>query len=408
MKKSKRDAAKQSAQEQQQQRRAQQLRKAEEEYKKSVALEHYIAKDNTQRKSKLQEYGKSFLDPFWKVIEKKAPKLLDKEYFTAVNIIHGLERQRDIADWSPRGKGRDAQFNSLAEYLLAKYPMPQFLWSAFWEPDVEILKPIVIHIARGGSLAKLCQTGEFPLPLTKKQCHAFLQTNSDYTFMSALRAVQIRTYEGSQALLRVWMNRYIGRRLQSKENEVFWDSVLSFLCKNPMLDMAQVGPLIDYILYRRDQDLTFSMKGRSVLAMIRGMNEWHGDLARKRIYKEHNYTPSGFKEGCWGTKNKDRFGNSIENRWFIEEILTIKDLLAEGRAHHHCVYSYSQSIDSGHSSIWSMTCNGEKVITIEVRKSSNAIVQARGKYNRDTTAQEFRVLQAWASENGLVINLDHW
>jgi hypothetical protein len=50
----------------------------------------------------------------------------------------------------------------------------------------------------------------------------------------------------------------------------------------------------------------------------------------------------------------------------------------------------------------------EKLITIEVRNSARKIVQARGKYNRQTTSEEFKYITKWANENGLQIQLGFW
>jgi hypothetical protein len=203
------------------------------------------------------------------------------------------------------------------------------------------------------------------------------------------------------------MARDVGRTLKTKDEEVFWDSVLAWFAKNPMLDMNQLGPLIDYISYRRNNDADFSMKGRSALAMLRGLNEWHHELRMVRDFKEHNYTPSGFKTGVYETKKRINKSFVIQ-RWTIEEILTSKDLAAEGRAHKHCVYSYSSSIARGTISIWSMSLNKERMITIEVQNQSGMILQARGSHNRQMTAEEFRVLQKWANDNRLEIRLGFW
>jgi hypothetical protein len=374
----------------------------QEERDRKVQLQ--IQRDNNN-KSKLN--ADDFLSPFWRTIEKKASKLLDREYKPFVSALIGMTQQRDIKDWIPKGKGKQTLFISLCEHLLAKYSMPKFLWSGFWEPDAQKLRPIIERIAKGDSLAKMCQTGEFPLPLTKKQCHTFLTTSSEWSFMMALRRVQIMSHGGNARLLKAWMQRDIGQRLQNNADEQFWDSVLAWFCKNPMLDLNQLGPLIDYIVYRRREDREFSMKGRSVMAMLRAMNDWHGELTRRRQYEEHNYNPSGFKMGRWEVTKHERTGN-LYQIWRIEEILSSKELHAEGRAHHHCVASYGSSIRAGNVSIWSLSCNNEKLITIEVRNTACKIVQARGRYNRQTTAEEFKYLTKWANENGLQIQLGFW
>jgi hypothetical protein len=146
---------------------------------KNQNVQTQIARDN-QKKTKIDriiglntglESGElSFL----KEVERKTPKLLDKEYFEAIGILSRKSKIKPISDWVPKGKGKLTQFISLAEHLWSLYPVPKFLWSVFWEPDANTLYPIVQRIAAGESFAKMCQSGEFPLPLTKKQCHTFL------------------------------------------------------------------------------------------------------------------------------------------------------------------------------------------------------------------------------------------
>ncbi len=413
------------------------LRHEEEEAKKLLLVQSAIENNNKQ-KSLIEEWR---LKPteFWITIEKKAPRLFDGNYINQLYLVSLLEHQRPIVDWEPRGKGRPTMFNSLCEHLLAKFPTPPFIWSAFWEaeviaisnklsprfcseanlyktlPDAEgryidiEFSPIiqaVIRIARGDSFAKMCKSGDFPVSLTNKQCHQFLSSNSESTFLSALRRVQIQTWGGDNRLLSVLMARNIGGRLAGIEDETFLDSVIAWFSKNPMLDLEQFGPIMDFIWHRRAADRKFSMKGRSAMAVIRAMEEWHQDLAKQKIVRGKDYKPSGFKSAHYEFNHRESSGNYAQCCYDIVEILNSKELHAEGKAHKHCVLSYSYSIDQGHCSIWSMKYNGERAITIEVR--SKNIMQARGKCNRSISAEEFKILQRWANENGIDIQLSRW
>jgi hypothetical protein len=141
------------------------------------------------------------------------------------------------------------------------------------------------------------------------------------------------------------------------------------------------------------------MKGRSPLAFLRAVDEWHGDLARTKAITGKAYAPSGFKGGHFITK--DRTG--LEYHWRVEELLTDKLLAAEGSAMRHCVYSYASNIERGMTSIWSMTCSGERKATIEVRNQYRAVAQARGRFNAALGSHESKVLLKWAQDNGLAI-----
>lgn len=412
MNKRKREATKRSAELNRQQSIAVKQRKAEEAQKREEKIRQQIAKNNKQTKYNEGEISES---PLLRTVGKKAPKLLEKDYINHVRALerdqleNGIPWQRDPQDWKPKGKGKYSLFVSLAEHLFAKYHTPKFLWSAFWEENANtrFLSKIVERIAGGESFAKMCKSGEFPLPFTKKQCHMFLQTTANYRFMSALRRIQIKSHGGSSQLHQAWMQRPFAQYLGTQAEEVFWDSVIAWFSKNPMLDLNQLGPLIDYINHRRADDGDFSMKGRSALAMLRGMEEWHGELQRIKEFKAHNYESTGFKPGRYQIKKRLRIGHITEN-WTIDEILTSSELAAEGRVQKHCVYSYSRSIASGQISIWSMKMNGERMITIEVWNKPKTINQTRGKHNRATTADEFRIIQRWAQENGFEFRVRGW
>lgn len=410
------------------------LRQEAEEAEKTRKVEAALASDN-QKKSKLNAFNLNTDSEFWQAIESKAPKLLTNEYVNQLRLLHKAHHHRPIADWEPRGKGKTTIFNSLCEHLLAKFPTPQFLWSAFWEHDVDALGRLsadlssdiphaigfgtrstsgwhiiqaVIKISRGDSFAKMSKSGEFPVTLTNKQCHQFLQSSADSSFMSALRRIQIQTHGGGRRLLKVLMARDEGRKLGSIAEEIFLDSVIAWFSKNPMLDLAQFNPLMDFIWHRWREDKNFSMKGRSAIALMRALQEWHDDLAKRQITHGKEYKPSGLKNGHWEFNNRDGSGNYVRVIYDITEILNSKELHAEGKAQRHCVLSYSYSIEQGHCSIWSMKVNGERLITIEVRTHSRTIVQARGKLNRKATNEEYKIIQRWANENGLCIQVASW
>jgi hypothetical protein len=279
------------------------------------------------------------------------------------------------------------------------------LWKALEEKDGNgvRLAPVVAHVAQGGSLFKAVPD-LLPVPLTRKQCHELLNSPSEMSFMLALRLQQAKAHGGELPLAKAWAASGPGSTLGSAVDEAFWDTVISFFAKNPMLDRERIGPLVDFINYRRAEEVGFSMKGRSPLALLKAMEEWHGTLYRAKVTGEGEYIPSGFSPYQAEINHRQRSGNYFREVWALSEILNGKDLAAEGRALSHCAYSYTRSIESKRTSIWSMTLDGAKVVTVEVRNSERRVVQARGRCNRAVTMDEFRHLNAWASKNSLVIS----
>jgi hypothetical protein len=243
--------------------------------------------------------------------------------------------------------------------------------------------------------------------MTRKVIHDFMSTpdSNNTTFMRALRRAQIRGHGGTIPMYEAWCRSEQGATLE--RDEAFWDTVVRWVCQNPMLDLSELPHLVDYIVDRKAREPDFSMKGRSVLAMLRNVREWHRDLANARDVKNIVFEPSGFQSGTWYTKKPKSEGEG-KYQWTFHEVLTSRELAAEGRFMKHCVYSYTNSIMQGNCSIWSMRCDGERMLTIEVRHTARTIVQAKGKYNRSSTAQEMVVMKEWARKNNLDIKVYRW
>jgi hypothetical protein len=337
-------------------------------------------------------------------VAKKAPRLLDT-HRSALNILASLTHIRPVAEWDPRGKGRDTLFRSLCDHCLALYPTPAFIWSVFFEEDSKLLIPVAAKIAQGYSLFKLLKEMELDgPPMTRRMVHDFMSNPSRVSFMRALRRTQIRAHGGEPRLLEIWMQRGTGQRLQGFKGEPFWDTVLRWLCQNPMIDPTQIGPLLDYIEYRHQEEDTFTMKGRSVLAMMRNMQEWHtelGAVADAKNVKLSVFQKSGFKEGQWDSKDK-------QYHWTMKEILTTKHLAVEGREMRHCVYAYRDRAIRGDASVWSLCCNGDRRLTVMVSNNTRVIEQYRGKCNRVPKAAENQTLNIWARANNLTIGRNGW
>ena len=336
----------------------------------------------------------------------RAPKLLDAPYAGAIRKIPLTGWVRSIETWVPKGKSRDTQFISLVDHLLSKYKTPQFLWSAFFDNDPDKTIPIAVHVAGGGSLYEKIQDKSFPVPFTRKLCHEFLKTPSDYTFMSAVRKIQVEAAGGDRRLFQIW-NKHLSR-FKSAEDEVFWGTVLHFFAKTTMLDPAQIMPTVDYIANRYRQDRTFSMKGRSMIALMRDRDEWHTQLSKVKVLKQQNYEPSGFKAASYTKYYRDpQKGGEYAVNWRIFEILKATHLADEGRAMHHCVYSYAPRIQEGKVSIWSL-CGESKgqdlrYLTIEVNNLTKQIVQLRGVCNSLGKPPEHQIVALWAQANGLTV-----
>src|SRR5215813_2203800 len=180
---------------------------------------------------------------------------------------------------------------------------------------------------------------------------------------------------------------------------------VQWLAKQEMLDPNQVPPLSDYVQHCRDQEASFSLKGRTALSMMRGMALWHVELNKQKVGKYNLFKPSGISCAEFDFSRKEGNGGSVKEIWRVREILNAKELAAEGKRQSHCVFSYAQSIETGSCSIWTLSKEDNRgnwaMLTVEVRNPTRTIVQARGRFNRLATMREREILHRWAGENGL-------
>lgn len=69
---------------------------------------------------------------------------------------------------------------------------------------------------------------------------------------------------------------------------------------------------------------------------------------------------------------------------------------------HHCVASYSRACYEKHSSIWSLTCQDQRELTIQLTLNPYPkIVQVRGLKNREATPRENAIIHLWADRRGI-------
>jgi PcfJ-like protein len=342
-----------------------------------------------------------------------APRLISSDTLPALRRLAAVNWVRPPSTWRPSGKSQDRLFRSLSEHLLARYRMPPFLWGAFSSnEDAAVLVPVVVHVAAGGSLHEAVKSGLMPVPLTRAMCHELMSRGGEARFLDAVRRVQVRAAGGDGRLFRAWISTNAGRRLHLREGEEFWQTVLDWFGTNPMLPESEIAPLVDYIEHLRAEAADFAIKGRSVLALMRGMQRWHGELARTKAVAEESFRRSGFDPLDIDRSRQTRWGARIVEIWQFREILDSRTLADEGRAMNHCVYSYAGRIGAGECAIWTLTLRDDtghwRRLTIEVRPRSRQIVQARGRFNRRPDAHEMSALGEWASRNRLQIALGQW
>ena len=308
---------------------------------------------------------------------------------------------RPIEGWSTPlpHKGyptREEQFSSLVRHLLARYEVPEFMDSVWFEGiDERGLRQQewFMHVATGGNIRRM----DTPIKLTRRMAHLFMRAPHLGLLEKNMRWAQVVGMGGNGALMRAIMKTRLGRKF---EDDDFWGGVVLFLVNNAMLDPTWVGPVVDYVYNMKfaprrivqegggvkegpPLQPNFTMKGRSAIKLLRQVEAWHGELGREGYIVFQIWQPCGVR----GWELEDETPELGKVRWTVQELLSSWELVAEGRAMHHCVGSCSDQCAAGNSAIWSICARKEgvvereNVLTVALDIESRTVTQARGRYN---------------------------
>jgi hypothetical protein len=323
---------------------------------------------------------------------------------------------REPETWVSDASDARWQASSLARHLFACYPMPAFLdaaWALGFDGYGEQYREWFVHLASGGKLEAVA----FPLPMTHKAAHFFLKAPNRFTIPAAMRFGQIRALGGSEALAHALAETFLS---DVQPDEDFWLSVTHFLVNHPELPLSQVGPVVDFVRsckFGSSGDATephFAMKGRTLEALLRRMDEWHETLARLGKKARQSWSLSGIAP--LDRTEQDRLSTATCH-WRIVEITESIALAEEGQTMRHCVRSYQDACVKGQTSIWSLRLRlsddrtVRRLFTIEVNNHRRAVVQVRGKCNRMLSSLRGNkrmmyardILREWAREQHLGI-----
>lgn len=316
--------------------------------------------------------------------------------------------------WRCRVKSRrpEKRFVDLVSFVFARYRAPVHLenvWINGFDGDfVDRLRTPTRDFRReGADLRQWYVLTAQGRSLYREAAHPYLSRAETHHFVSAPAVVTCARSAFWYAIVAAQAagDTHLALRIaRTKLRDLpigssFWREVARYFAKN-QLSIAEMDDLIDFFAAAREENESFSLKGRGVPALQRRMEEWHRAL-RKR---------DAICGGAWAGRpipDVEYTAGSKERRaiWRFSQIKTGNALFREGQRMRHCVASYKSLCLRGEVSIWSLTCEYplgivNKGVTIEVRRDG-AIVQCRGFANRLPYANEVSVLKRWADEYGL-------
>jgi PcfJ-like protein len=318
-------------------------------------------------------------------------------------------------DWHCRLKSRseERRFIDLVRFTFARFPVPahlERLWIEGVEDDFvddvraralragersrtpDLIRWYIVA-AQGGSLHK---QASHPY-MSRLETHHFLNAPSDLITGQAAFWYAIARAQTDHAPV---ARKIAQTRLRDfSVASTFWKEIARFFVRNETT-IAEMNDLIDFIALARAEDETFSLKGRTLLALRRRMEQWHRALAKQHAICGGAWIGRAIPDAAYAAGKDDK-----KAVWRFRQIKTGNDLFREGPRMHHCVGSYKALCMSGEVSIWSLTCefpigHFNKGVTIEVRRSG-LIVQCRGYANRSPYGNEVTMVKRWAVEYGL-------
>ena len=326
---------------------------------------------------------------------------------------------RDGKLWRPKLKTRDPARLRLAaaRHLYAIYPVPAAL-EAIWldssgldANEIKLRKAWYIAAAGGNSLYKAGASAW----LSRKEVHCFLNVSGEFGFEEAFWFAIVRSYTGDNGLAARLARTKIARTPRGELT--FWREVARFFCEQPT-SKEEIDDLCDYIAAMHRRDKAYSLKGRTLASLRRQMSQWHRDIAaierieamRRRAADKAALAPGSAWEGSrledWEWEPPAKEAKAHGERFFVRQLKTAEDLVAESRAMHHCVSTYAVKCIAGNASIWVLRRKAlgkaERLLTIELDPQHRA-VQVRGFGNRLATLEEQKILKRWAKAKGVAL-----
>jgi hypothetical protein len=313
-------------------------------------------------------------------------------------------RREAVADpWAwPGATGHPlAVIHSLAEHLLAYYPVPRFLASAWFGTNTiaeRMRRNWFVQHGRGRAFRTL----SLPMAMTRRMEHVFLRSPDHLGVDEALGRAEVLGAGGEPDLwdaLRATPLAMTSGAAARRREIVAW-----LVRRREELDLAQVRPLVEHALADPRP-----LAGRTARAV------WCDHLARiapRPPPPRPPPPPPPPPPERWAASRWSGLvvaGAEPGVQWTIVELCEWAQLRQEGIDMHHCVGGYAWRCHSGASSIWSLRCRAGQgpavpVLTIEVAPARAAIVQVKGPRNGAPAGEAAAIVGAWAAREGLAVD----
>lgn len=329
--------------------------------------------------------------------------------------LRGIEHRaiRPLSAYDPSSRDLRKRLMGLVEHLFVTYRVPRFLLRACMREEIPFddLRPMyrewLVTIGQGGSFQKLVK----PF-MTGKEAHLFLFAPDRNRIHQNVWWAKMKAAGLPDDLIDRLIDRLFTYFRFDDPGERLVETIRFYARYNDQIDMAKLGEITDCLSWKLRNEPEFHMKGRTIGSVTRLTNRWHVEMQKARLDRIIEWP--GLQIRDWEFVSGDRL-------WTVVELRTNRELLYEGRAQKHCVFSYVDRCVAGGSAIFSMRAYpkiaagcaeaGSVVreataeltrMTLEVG-SNRVIGEIGGLMNRPATLEEVRVLRSWAREKGLLL-----
>lgn len=347
-------------------------------------------------------------------------------FLVLIRAMAKLDRViRPLATWKvPKSKDHQVILKSLYVHLFVTYRLPKVVARSI---DQILLNRglddwqgrLLLGLTAGTGLHKI-NYKSFAFPINSKCNYHFYQAPTDYTIMQALAWAKLRSSKVGYVISNILTRKLFKDYYQQWPS--WMPEVLGFLQRHPTVTPNEINQVLSFLIYQRLRKYqlaipkvsykievdalfpNFSLKGRTLASVNKYLEKWNQYITALKATGANGTLPvSSFKGFTYRMRNG--------RVYTFKQILTVKDLIMEGKRMNHCVGGYVTECMDRSSSIWSLQLRFpkgkvKKVLTIEILEKSATINQAHGMCNRNFSKEEEGAIQAWMAAEQLKLILE--
>lgn len=333
-------------------------------------------------------------------------------------VIHCLgsgQHWRELDRWkAPRSRCPQRMFESLARYVLIRFPLPRVLYKEVLKTvttDAALNYPVInwfLHVAGGDNLSR---AAGLPFEFTKKAAHFLAEAPETMAIVQAMRWAQVRAMGGSPEAAMAFA---IELSDAYGNFEAEWSAVIRFVLQHWTPEYIQHIPRIvqfiraqrlePTVIYLSDLQETveplypnFDIRQASEQSLWHRIRTWEVHVEALEFALGKKPFPKMGMSACYDIMTA--FGLVR-----IQRLNNISALVKEGTAMQHCVGTYGAACQKGQSSIWSLSmADGQRrLATLELTKTRR-LGQFRGKANSRPGVEAQAAVKLWAKRERLFI-----